>query len=102
VLTERNAEKRRAAAEILGWDKIIKALKPKTIDIDPDPQIGELLEVDLPDAPGERFIRVQCGTGRTFCLNVPPTMKTALEAQAWTWGDDIKDIGAIRNYVVRT
>ena len=55
------------------------------VDKDADPQIGTLLRVDLPDAPGEQFLKVQCGTGRSFALPVPPTMATALDANAWTY-----------------
>jgi hypothetical protein len=60
-------------------------LNAKRIDIDPDPQIGELLEVEMPEVGVERFLRVTCGTGRTFALPVPPTVTTALEANAWTY-----------------
>jgi len=35
---------------------------------------------------------VRCGTGRTFALPVPPDMKTAIQANAWTYGLDPKDI----------
>ena len=83
-----NIEQRRAACEILGWDKIIKSLKPKVINTNPDPMIGELLEVDLPDSGKERFLRVRCATGRVFALPVPPNMETALEANASTYGVD--------------
>lgn len=86
-----NVEQRRAAAEIIGWAKVLDQLKSKVIDKDGDPEIGELHEVNIPDIGRERFLKVQCGTGRTFALPVPPTMKTALEAQAWTWGMDVKE-----------
>lgn len=98
-----NIEQRRAAAEIVGWAKILSQLNYKTIDKDGDPQIGELIEVDLPDSPKGRFLRVRCGTGRDFCLPVPAEMKTALEANAWTFGfEDASDIEKFRNYEVRT
>ena len=84
-----NIEQRRAACEILGWSAILKELNAKVINTD-DPEIGELVEVTLPDSGKERFLRVLCGTGREFALPVPPFMKTALEAQAWTWGMDKK------------
>ena len=61
------------------------------VDEDGDPEIGTLLEVDLPDIGKEKFLKVLCGTGRTFALPVPPEMKTALEAQSWTWSIDEKD-----------
>ncbi len=91
ALTWENIEERRAACEILGWAKILKELKAKVIDTDGDPEIGELVEVDLPDIGKEKFLRVLCGTGREFALPVPPDMKTALQAQSWTWGIDQKD-----------
>jgi len=88
ALTWRNIEQRRCACEILGWAAILTALNAKTLDEDGDPEIGSLVEVAIPDVGRERFLRVQCGTGRQFALPVPPNMKTALEAQAWTWGLD--------------
>ncbi|MHB8085777.1 MAG: DUF6745 domain-containing protein, partial [Dehalococcoidia bacterium] len=80
-----NLEQRRAACELLGWAKILDVLNAKVIDEDPNPQVGTLLEVDLPDAGKERFLRVKCGTGRDFVLGVPKEMKTALEANLRTY-----------------
>lgn len=85
ALTWENMEQRRVAAEIIGWARIMEELEPEIIDKDSDPEIGELIRVDLPDSPRCQFLRVLCGTGRTFVLPVPPEMKTALEANAWTW-----------------
>jgi hypothetical protein len=85
ALTWENVEQRRCLAEILGWKRVIEQLKPKTIDTDGDPQIGTLLEVDLPGSGRERFLRVMCGTQREFCIPVPPEMRTAAEANAWTY-----------------
>jgi len=92
ALTWQNIEQRRAACEIVGWAKILQKLNAKTIDADDDPEIGELLEVNLPDAGRNRFLRVKCGTGREFALAVPPDVNTALEASAWTYGleNDVK------------
>jgi hypothetical protein len=86
ALTWGNIEQRRAACEILGWHRILSELKAKTIDRHENPQIGELVEVALPDIGKERFLRVLCGTNREFALPVPPNMRTAIQAQAWTWG----------------
>ena len=83
-----NIEQRRAACEILGWTKMLAALKAKTIDKDDDPEIGELIEAAIPDSGEERFLRVLCGTKREFVLPVPREMKTALQANAWTFGFD--------------
>lgn len=88
ALTWENMEQRRAACEILGWVHILNELNAVTIDTDPDPQIGTLVEVDIPDIGKEKFIRVLCGTGREFAIPVPPNMKTALEANAWTYDID--------------
>ncbi len=90
ALTWENIEQRRAACEILGWSRILTELNAKTIDRDADPEIGELVEVELPQIGREKFLRVTCGTKREFALPVPPSMKTALEAQAWTWGLNTK------------
>jgi len=91
ALTWENIEQRRCAAEILGWEKILEEINALTIDKDTDPEIGELVEAWLPGEGGpsrERFLRVRCGTGRSFALPVPPEMQTALEANAWTYGVD--------------
>ncbi len=85
ALTHGNVELRRAAAEIIGWAKVLEHVSAKTIDKDKDPEIGELLEADLPDSNGSRFLRVHCGTGRDFVLPVPAEMKTARQANAWTY-----------------
>ena len=91
ALTWPHIEQRRAACEMIGWHRVLAALRSKTIDKHSNPQIGELVEVLLPDAGKARFLRVRCGTMREFALPVPPTVKTAIEAQAWTWGIDAKE-----------
>ena len=88
VMETQNVEVRRAGCEILGWSAILDELGAVMIDSHPNPQIGDLMEVDLPDSGRERFIRVVCGTGRVFALPVPPSCNTALEANAWTYGID--------------
>lgn len=93
ALTWSNIEQRRCAAEILGWDNVIQQLNSVVIDEDGDPEIGTLLEVDIPEIGREKFLRVKCGTGRMFCIPVPPNMKTAIEAQAWTWDLTVEDFG---------
>jgi hypothetical protein len=84
ALTWPQIEQRRAAAEIIGWARVLEKLDAKVIDKDA-PHIGTLLEVDLPDGGKQRFIRVECATKRTFALPVPITSKTAAEANASTW-----------------
>jgi len=89
ALTHTNLEQRRALCEILGWDKVLEKLKSKEIDRDIDPEIGTLLEVDLPGVGASRFLRVRCGTGRAFVLAVPATVCTAREANAWGYALDV-------------
>jgi hypothetical protein len=81
-----NVEQRRVAAEIVGWPRILEQLGATVVHRDPNPQIGTLLRADLPDSPGEQFLQVKCGTGRDFALPVPPSVRTAMEAQEWMWG----------------
>lgn len=95
ALTWPNVEQRRAACEIIGWERVLSELGAKTIDKDEDPMIGELVEVTIPDVGKEKFLRVLCGTGRKFALPVPPQMKTALEANAWTYAVDTQVLKAL-------
>ncbi len=78
-----NVEQRRVACEMIGWHKILDELNAQSIDKDANPEIGELVEVTIPDIGREKFLRVRCGTGRDFALPVPPEMQTALQSQAW-------------------
>lgn len=88
ALTEPNLERRGAAALILGWDKVLNKLKPVVVDSESSPEYdyGKLLRVDLPDEPGQQFLQVLCATGRTMVIRVPPTVRSAREANAWTYG----------------
>lgn len=88
ALNWENIEQRRCACEIIGWNKILEKLQSKVIDQDEDPMIGTLLQVNIPEVGEGMFLKVLCGTGREFALPVPPNMKTALEANAWTFGMD--------------
>lgn len=92
ALKESNIERRRAACEILGWSKILDVLEAKVVDSDPDPEIGTLVSVKLPDLSEEaKFLRVRCATGREFAIGIPPHINKALDAQAWMVGLEPKD-----------
>jgi hypothetical protein len=92
ALKTANIEQRRAACEMLGWARILSELNARVIDSDIDPEIGELVEVNLPDLPAPaKFLRVRCGTGREFAIGIPPHITKALDAQAWMIGLDPKD-----------
>jgi hypothetical protein len=81
-----SAEERRAGIEVVGWNRLLQQLSPVSIQRDADPTVGELLDARMPDGETLRFLRVRCGTGREFALSVPPSMRTAREANAWTYG----------------
>ena len=87
ALTWENAEQRRAACEIIGWNALLEKMGAKLIDSDEDDTIGHLYEVNHDALGGRcRFLRMYCPTGRWFAEPVPPDMNTALEANAWGWG----------------
>ena len=56
ALAVENTEQRRAACEIVGWDNVLKQLKAKVINKHENPEIGELLEVNIPDSGKERLL----------------------------------------------
>jgi len=100
AVTWPNVEQRRAAIEILGWQNVLSALDAKSLGGNPDPKIGELIEVQLPfeDNDGNAttralFLKAQCGTGRTIFeavdpdeIDIDPRFDPAWCAQAWRDG----------------
>lgn len=79
VLRHENASMRSILAQILGWDRVLTQLNPRTIH--EDERWGTLLEVQ--DGPVQgRFLRVTCPTGRSTVLGVPEDCETALAAQS--------------------
>ena len=100
AVTWPNVEQRRAAIEILGWQNVLSALDAKSLGGNPDPKIGELIEVQLPfeDDDGNAttralFLKAQCGTGRTIFeavdpdeVDLDPRFDPAWCAQAWRDG----------------
>ena len=103
VLNHPNVEQRRCAAEIIGWGRVLDTLAPTVVDEDDDPMVGTLLRVDLPNAPAQQFLRVLCGTGRTFVLPcVHNNFDSALEANAASWGEHGIDPRYVRERGNRT
>ena len=82
ALGQTQVELRTAACEIVGWEKILAQLPHRVIATDPDPEIGTLISVDLPDAPDTRYVRARCGTGRMVHYRASREAKTPLEAAA--------------------
>ena len=99
ALAERNMDRRMAASLIVGWDKILADLPHKVIDSDPDPEVGTLISVDLPDSLDCRFVKARCATGRQVVYMVGNQHRTALAAYAASYGVTENDI---RNLEVRT
>lgn len=94
-----NVEQRRAACEIVGWHNVLEAndLNPKIIDED-EPSIGTLIQVDLPDAPEQWFLKYRCGTGRWFAESVnDKSFNTALKANAG--GNGYRGIGDPMDFI---
>jgi hypothetical protein len=85
ALTWPDARQRGAALEIVGWKRVLEDHSYRTIDASSDPAVGELVEAHLPTLGPTRFLKVRCGTGRAFVLAVPADLRTALEANAWTY-----------------
>jgi hypothetical protein len=83
ILAWPNAEERRCACEIVGYAQILEAVEAKVIHEGESLEQGTLYQADLPGAFGEKFLKVQCGTGRVFAMPVPESVNTVLEAQAW-------------------
>ena len=100
AVTWPNVEERRAAIEILGWSRVLGELDAKSLGGNPDPKIGELIEVHLPfedddgnDTTRALFLKAQCGTGRTIFeavdpdeIDLDPRFDPAWCAQAWRDG----------------
>lgn len=92
VLGEENVEKRRAYMELLGSSRFAELLdldiKDQCID-----RFGNLIElyrtrtIDQLAREHLQFVKVICpSTGRNYMLCVPPSIATAREAVAWTFG----------------
>jgi hypothetical protein len=83
-LDEKNLEIRRVIQDRM--PDFAKKLGAKRIQKD---SYGELLEIDLKDDPEKvaRYVKVKdASTPREYYLRCPPTMKTAKEAIAWSFG----------------
>jgi hypothetical protein len=85
-LGERNLEARRVIQERMGAERFVWELAATYID---GAAQGVLYEVQLPDDAEEvaRYVQVaDPSTGREYFLRVPPSIQSAAEAVAWTFG----------------
>ncbi|MBF0595605.1 MAG: hypothetical protein HQL22_11665, partial [Candidatus Omnitrophica bacterium] len=87
VITERNLTLRRILMEYFGNERLVQELGGDVVEKDGE---RELIRVNLPkDVDPLMVVKVRCpSTGTYYMLRVPPTMKTAREAVAWTFGID--------------
>ena len=93
ILRERNAELRIIGASLVGWPKMLEKLKYRVIDDPKNPDIGQLIEVDIDTWTTARFLKAECPRNGTIVEGVPDwseiddeEIDTALEAQAWRIG----------------
>jgi hypothetical protein len=94
VLKTDNVEQRAAGAAIVGWPKMLDVLDAKVIDSDPDPDHGDLLEVNLPGLPETGlFLRAYCKRNGLIVEGCPKVsdidgnpIRTVKAAQAWSFG----------------
>lgn len=91
IFNEPNLEVRRVMLETMGNEKFLKESQAERIDKNND---YELYRVPLPsfvwEGRGEFLHIVHCvcpSTGREYYLRVPPTIRNAVEAIAWTFGE---------------
>jgi RNA polymerase-interacting CarD/CdnL/TRCF family regulator len=89
---EPNVEVRRAIQERLGYERFIEMMGGRQIDAN---RRGKLMEIDLGSDFRERvahYVQVQdSSTERQYYLRVPPSITSADEAIAWTFGLDARD-----------
>jgi hypothetical protein len=91
---EDNVEVRRVMIELYGLDKYLSVTNAELVDKDDNPHIGTLWRKPQEDDEDIYMLEVRNstpeadGTWKTYVLRVPPTMETALQANAWTFNCD--------------
>jgi len=94
-LTWRNAEVRRVAIERYGFDRLIRERRARLVSKD---RFGKLWHLKS-EAEQFAFVEVvdatptEDGTHKTYYLRVPPKVRSARAAVAWTFG-----FGRVRDY----
>lgn len=83
ILRERNVEIRRVMIERYGAERFIEQGYGKLLDAS---DYGKLYQLYLSSGEPWTMVEVACpSTGRAYMLRVPPTMRTARGAVAWTF-----------------
>jgi len=90
IVDIKNTEQRRVFGEIIGWERVLQELPHKILSSDSDEngQPRQLLELTTNDGI-QRFVRVICGTGRSFILGVSDAVTTPAEAIAESYGLEV-------------
>jgi hypothetical protein len=89
IAKEENAEVRRVMMERYGYERYLIDIGAKREQAD---DFGELYRVARPGDSDLVMVRVinstaeSDGTFKRYMLRVPPTVKSAHEGVAWTWG----------------
>jgi len=89
ALAEKNAEVRRVMIERMGMERFIAESGAELIH---SHERGFLYSIDLADDPEGtlKAVKVICpSTARTYFLRVPPSIKRADDAVAWSFGFDL-------------
>lgn len=105
ILDERNIEVKRAMLELQGFEVFLaradRAGMCSVIDTHEDDRVGQLIRIELPGLTDEQrrsqqdvvdahvytLLKVKDGTlDKSYILRVPNNMRSAREANAWTWG----------------
>ncbi len=83
-----NAEIRRAVIELVGYEKLTEHAEVK----DESEVDGTLMVIKLQDDEDLTLLHVKDpSTTREYFLRVPPKMKTARQARAWTFGFEAEE-----------
>ena len=85
-----NAERRRVAIERIGLERFVKGIGARVVQED---KHGRLWRTER-EIDGERFVAVEVlnateepdGSRRRYFLRIPPSIRTARQAVAWTFG----------------
>ena len=95
IVRVRNAEIRHLLIEDMGYERFVQQLNPDIIDKDGE---RDLMRISFhQDDEPLYLVKVRCpSTGAYYTLRVPPTMKTAQEAVAWTFRLGSKDYHPVK------
>ena len=89
---EENIELRRIMLEIYGFENYLANTYAEIVDRDPDPHVGTLWVKRLEDDEDVYMLEMrnstqeQDGSWKTYVIRVPPSMRTAKQANAWSYG----------------